>query len=350
MSRSERSNPGQLSTDLAWSLLIGGLAAASPLSGASRLIPSLVAGLIVACVVFAVRRGFADRFLPHPLASRDGTPIGFSPTLPGVLCIAMVVVICLPTIIWLWQQYTHSIWRNAHGLFLPLIIFWMARTALRRAPVEFGSDPALASPFLAAGIFLSWLEATTRLGYPGTVGLILFVPGVCLLVLGREATRRIAGPLCFLVFLLPIPGGLLDPLWMASAAATVSESVLRGIGVPVVREQTVLAVPGLTFGVSANCSGAATLQAALLLALLLGRGRSWAARLLLIASIWPITLLANVVRITMLMGGSMAWGLTWFHTFVHGLSGIATFWAVMAGVTVLATVLTRPMRLGRTVA
>jgi len=345
MSQPDRSIDRRLSTDLAWSALIGGLTVASPLTGASRLVPSLVAGLLVGFAVFAVRSGYADRWIRLPIAKRDATPTGFPPTLPGMLCVGMVTVICLPTIVWLWQQYTESIWRNAHGLFVPLIVFWMARSALRDTRVSYGSDPALASPFLAAGIVFSWLEVTTRLGYPGTIGLILFVPGLCLLVMGREATRRIAGPLGFLVFLLPIPGGLLDPLWMASTAASVSESVLRAAGVPTALEQTVLSVPGLTFGVSANCSGASTLQAALLLALILGRGRSWITKLLLVASIWPITLMANVVRITLMMGGSMVWGLTWFHTFVHGLSGIATFWAVMAGVTLLALVASRATRL-----
>ena len=324
--------------DWGWALLIGGLAAASPHTGSARLIPSLIGGALVAGIIWAVRRHRFDERLPSFLRatgeerSAGEEPLPLSIDVPSALCLLGAALVAAPALIWLWQQYTISIWRNGHGLFLPVVIFVLVRASLRSARPPFGSDPWLALPFLAIAVALSWLAANTGLGQLGAVGLMTLAPGLALLLIGREATRCIAFPLALLVFLMPLPEGLTDPLGLASATAVVFEPVIQAIGVDGMRVQTLYVMPDSIFGIAANCSGASTFYAGLLVAIVLSRNMSPAARVLLPLAVWPITVAINAIRLTLLVAGGARWGTGFIHSPFHGLSGIATFWGVLAAI------------------
>lgn len=326
-----------LSRDWVWAVLIGGLAAASPHTGSARLVPSLAGGVLVGALTFAARRGHFARWLPLRAGSSDASALRVAPRLPELVCVLAALVVCTPAVLWLWEQYTQSIWRNGHGLFLPVIVFCLARSELRGERIETGSDPWLAAPFLLVAVFSSWLGVNTHLGQIATLGIVFMVPGLCLLVLGREVTRRIALPLALLVFLIPMPEGLVDPIRLASATTMLMEPIVGVLGVRGIRVETIFAAPGVTFGVAANCSGLSIFYAASLLAIVLGwLARSWPVLLVLLASVWPITVFWNAIRVALLLVGAIRFGEGFVHTPVHGLSGIGTFWAVMISVGLLA--------------
>jgi len=314
--------------DTRWALVIGALAAASPHTSGSRLIPSLVGGVLVAIGVVFVRRRLRAR-----AAGRAPIPLQLGVPLAGWLCAAFGVLLTLPTLEWLWSEYTISIWRNGHGLFLPLIIFTMARSELRHAGIDCHPSPGWALLFLFPGVLLSWIDASARTGYVGALGLMLLVPGLCLLVLGLPATRRIAYPLSLLVFLLPIAEGWTDALALASTSSLLAERIVDLLGMDVFRHQTLFALSGSTFGVSLNCSGLSTLYSALLLVLIVGwraGAGAWRMIALLTLATWPLTVVLNSLRVAFILGGTQFWGIPWMHSPIHGISGIAVFWAVMA--------------------
>jgi exosortase len=294
----------------------------------------------VAVVTWLVAAGRVDRWLPDQLLSRaGGAPISLSMDMPRWLCLVGGLLVVAPTLVWLWQQYTISIWRNGHGLFLPLIVFWLARSELRRSRPPLGSDPVLAWPFLVVGLALSWLGTNTGLGQVGTIGLVLLAPGLSLLLIGREATRRIAFPLSLLVFLMPVPEGLIDPLHLASSSMALAEEILHMAGLAGQRIQTVFFVPGLILGVSANCSGMSTFYAGLLAAIVLSRDMHPVMRIAVPLGVWPVTVCFNATRIFLMAAIANRWGSGFLHTAFHGLLGIATFWAVIGSVGLLVLIL-----------
>jgi exosortase len=147
-----------------------------------------------------------------------------------------------------------------------------------------------------------------------------------------SATRRIAYPLGLLVFLLPIAEGWTDALALASIASLLAERFVDLLGMDVVRHQTLFALSGSVFGVSLNCSGLSTLYSALLLVMIVGwraGAGAWRMIALLALAAWPVTVVLNGLRVAFMIGGTQFWGITWVHSPIHGISGIAVFWAVM---------------------
>ena len=315
--------------DLGWSLVWGFVFGAGPHSGAARLAVSLVAGTLVAIGVFAAlryrsRRGGGAPAAEGPLVERA------SLTPPVWALLAGCVAIFLPTLVWLFGEYTPGIWRNGHGLFVPIAIGVLVAARLRehRGAQEESSPWGL--PLVALGALLAVVDAGVRSGYVGTLGLLLALPGVSLLLLGVRRTRRIAFPLALGIFLIPLPEHIPEPLALPSATAALAAPLLSALGFPVQQYLTIFVMREGVFNISTNCSGVSTLYAAVFFSLLLGaRMRSPLRRLALVLCTWPVTVLVNSLRAAFLLICADRFGIAIVGTPIHGLSGIGTFWGVM---------------------
>ena len=103
-------------------------------------------------------------------------------------------------------------------------------------------------PVLLWWLALSWLAA---------------VAGTTLLLGGPVHLRRLAFPLTFALFALPIPNRVLVPLQSALQTATTAAAAatLPAVGVPVVRSGFVLSLPNGDLGVAEACSGVRSVTA-----------------------------------------------------------------------------------------
>ena len=233
-----------------------------------------------------------------------------------------------PTIAWLWDRWTLSVWQNAHGMFIPPLAAWLAWKALKdqpHLPVQSSRwgfallMPALAVHALDAGIHTQLLSA---------IALFIALPGLALLLLGGARTRLIAFPLVLLFFAIPIPLGFTEPLQLVlrQIAASATTAVLPLFGVPVFREGTLLDTTAGTVSISDACSGFSTLYASITVAALVAyMAPTWRQRLLVLAAAAPVAIAANLLRVIALTL-MVAWGEGWLlDTFVHPLSGMLTF-------------------------
>jgi exosortase len=320
--------------DIGWSFLAGAVFAASPHSGAARLAVSAAAGVLMCAGVFGFRRWRRRRM------AWEAPPALFSVAGPAPMVWALLLgtlALFLPTLWWLYGQYTEAIWRNGHGLFVPVVMALLAGSRLRPLAGRAEESSALGAPLLALGALLALLDGGVRSGYLGALGLIVALPGLSLLLVGARRTRAIAFPLALAVFLLPLPEKLPEPLGLPSATAALAEAVLDLFGFTVVRQMTVFVMPAGLFNVTTNCSGVAAFFAAVFFATLLAaREGTWLRRLLVFASAWPVTVAVNALRAAFLFAVCDRFGLAFLHTPIHGLSGIATFWLVMGLLYVLA--------------
>ena len=147
---------------------------------------------------------------------------------------------------------------------------------------------------------------------PSGVSVLLCLLGGCLYFHGAALVRTLAFPLAYTVFMIPIPGGVLDlvgfpmQLWASGSAA----ALLRLFGLEVARSGVNMSVPGFDFQVAEACSGMSSLVA------LVGVTAVFAyiIRLPLLCK-WilfflalPIALAANVVRITTIALVGYQWG------------------------------------------
>ncbi len=147
---------------------------------------------------------------------------------------------------------------------------------------------------------------------PSSVSMLIFLTGCCLYLHGAGLVKTIAFPLAYLVFAIPVPGGVTDEvgfplqLWASGATAV----LLRGLGMEVMRNGVNLSVPGFDMQVAEACSGMSSLVALTGVAAVFAymtRLRSAQKWVLFFMAI-PIALTANIVRISTIALVGHRWG------------------------------------------
>lgn len=320
--------------DWAWAALLGALLAASPLTGSARLGPSLLLGALAGGAVLALRL----RRRRRDVAPTRRAPLLAPPSAGQWALLVAVAAFFAPTLAWLWSEYTDSIWRNAHGLFVPLFMVLLGRSALRRADGRDEESSAWGFALLVPALALVVLDTGVASHYLATFGLLLALPALSLLLLGPRRTRALAMPIGLGIFLIPSLAFLEDPLGLPRATAAGIAPLLKAFSFPVLRHQTVFQLSsGVLVGVSGNCSGLSALHAGLALAVLLAvTSRSWPRRTLVLIAPVVITLVINTLRGFAIVVVSEHYGVGFINTPIHGLSGIFTVLVVLGGVWMLA--------------
>jgi exosortase A len=189
----------------------------------------------------------------------------------------------------------------AHGFLVAPIsawLIWRARTSL----LEVAPEPSWWVLVPLAGAGAGWL-----LGELGTVNVVsqfAFVTMVVLAVptvIGISAARRIAFPLAFLFFAVPVGEFLMPQLMEWTADFTVL--ALRLTGIPVYREGQNFNIPSGHWSVVEACSGVRYLIASLVIGTLYAylTYRSMLRRLVFIGFSILVPVLANWVRAYMIV-------------------------------------------------
>ena len=149
-------------------------------------------------------------------------------------------------------------------------------------------------------------------------------------VLGGAILKRLWFPLFYLLFALPAPGWLLDfataPL--KALASTLTTNLLQLFGVPIIREGVTLYVAQYQLLVEDACAGMNAILGLTALGLFyayLQHGASWRFCAALAVFIIPIAVLANVVRIIILVLITWLAGNEAAQGYLHGAAGLVTF-------------------------
>ena len=188
----------------------------------------------------------------------------------------------------------------SHGFLVPVVAWWLF-AAQRRALGPPGRDPRGLTALALSALLLS---AGFALGSPTVLGLAV-VGAVASLVLtawGPAGLRRVAFPVGFLLFMVPLPPALLDPLilrlqlWVSSAGV----NALQALGFSVLREGNVVVLPGdQQLFVDEACSGITSVVTLLPLGAVLAHlgARDWPRRTLVMLAVVPIAMFGNWVRV-----------------------------------------------------
>lgn len=135
-------------------------------------------------------------------------------------------------------------------------------------------------------------------------GAVLWLIGGFVLAYGGKAFKEAMFPLLFLVFVIPIPTFVLDPLvdLLLIGSAYSTELIFSLTGVPVYREGFTFALPGITIEVAQQCSGIRSSIALIITSVFAGYlflQKGWN-RFILVLSFFPITVFKNALRIVTL--------------------------------------------------
>jgi exosortase len=322
--------------DLAWALLIGVVVGLSPHMPGYRLVVRIVGGS-TAALVFLGYRMIRRRRSPEA-ASTGGLPGPASwPPISLWLVLLLLCAVFAPAGVWLYGEWTESIWRNGHGVLMPFIMFFVARSILSRDTGEKDLPSSWGLLFVAGGLILAVLGTSVPLHNISVLGLVLCLPGLSLLLLGVRRTRALAPVLCLGLMLVSVPTALAARVSLAPASTAGTEAILKLLGLPVVREATTLTLPSAAWVLSDRCSGFSVLVAATGASLFLAfYSRSWVRRSVLVLSPWFLVVACNSLRTAALAAFSEFTGIGLHGAHLHGASGIGTFWVVMGTLFALA--------------
>lgn len=233
--------------------------------------------------------------------------------------VAGLLVLYLPTYADLYQAYWRTE-RGAHGPMILLISAWLAWR--ERRALSGGSDermPRLGWTLVAFGLGCYVLGRSQAFFQLEAGSQLPLLAGLVLALHGRRAFRRLWFPIAFLVFLVPLPGSLLDaillPLKQLVSAAC--EEVLYRAGYPIARTGVVLQIGAYQLLIADACSGLNSMVALSGIGLLFVYLAAPASRLhaaILLASVLPIAFVANVARVLVLLL------VTYYHGDAAGLA------------------------------
>ena len=244
------------------------------------------------------------------------------------LVAALLVLLYLPTVSWLWDRWTLSVWHNAHGFLILLVIIFLVSKELRRLKGLPVSSSAWGFLILVPALVLHALDAGMHTQFLSALALVLALPGLALLFLGVQRTRAIIFPLVFMVFTLPIPLALTDHLHLIlRKIATLSTAyVIPKLGIPLYVEGTTLYIPNGVLQVADACSGFSTLYAAVAVACLVAYTCPDPRRsvMALLAAV-PLAIGANIIRVILLVLLVHWQGVGILGTSWHTTSGLFTF-------------------------
>lgn len=251
------------------------------------------------------------------------------------LMFAGLAVMFLPT---LWDLIVKTgLWlddEHAHGPLILSISIWLLWKRWRDAPELSSLEPAPAPAWVC-------LLVAAVLYIPGrALDIIYFeagafiwaMAGIVLMAGGYKLLNAVKFPLFFMIFMVPLPNSLVGPLteWLKMAVSTVTVDTLGWAGLPVAQSGVLISIGQYQLLVADACSGMRTLfmlEALGILYLNLVHYKSMLRNIMLPILIIPISFVANVIRVIVLVLITYYFGDEAGQGFMHGFAGIVLFLA-----------------------
>ncbi len=257
-----------------------------------------------------------------------GWPGVFGPWLP---IIAGLAVLYLPS---LYDLFT-GIWTSdeqAHGPIVLSISCWLMYRKwpdMMRAS-EGGRTSAAGWPLFIFGLLLYVIGRSQDILIFEIGSVIWLLAAFALLMRGTAALKAMWFPLFFMMFMVPLPGPVVDAVTMPMkmAVSFVAEQVLFTVGYPIARSGVILQVGQYKLLVADACAGLHTLftlEALGLLYLNLVQRDSLVRNVALAILIVPISFTANVIRVMTLTLVTYHFGDAAGQGFLHGFAGMVLF-------------------------
>lgn len=258
----------------------------------------------------------------------------------GVLLLLVPTYVDLNRVVWASDD-------QGHGPIIVAVAAWLL-WRLRGRLDELPANP----DNIWGGVLLVLALATYVLGRSQTIvqleagSHILILAAVLLLWRGRAGLRTAWFPLFFLIFMIPLPGVFVQMLTvpLKSAVSYVAESLLHAVNYPVARAGVVLQVGQYQLLVADACAGLNSMFTLESLGLLYMNLVSHASRwrnVLLAILIVPISFVANVVRVVILILVTYHFGDEAGQGFVHGFAGMVLFLVALVLIIAVDSILGR---------
>jgi exosortase len=152
------------------------------------------------------------------------------------------------------DAYTHIL------LIIPVsaALIYLERKSLspRMAPNSWGASLLVISILIFGLEKWGLVERPDQGLFVSMFGLAIWWIGVVLLCFGTAVFRKLMFPLCFLLWLAPIPAFALDKIvnLLQQGSASFTHMLFSAVGIPVNQNGVMLSIPGLNIEVAKECS------------------------------------------------------------------------------------------------
>jgi exosortase B len=232
-----------------------------------------------------------------------------------------------------------AIWQseeNGHG---PIVLgvlawlFWTRRDDI--AAVEARPTPVLGWSLFAAGLLVYVFGRVFGIASVEFASHLFIVPAVMLLLKGPVAIRVAWFAVLYLVFLIPLPGTLIDALTgvLKHWISVIVETLLHAAGYPIARSGVVMTIGQYELLVADACSGLHSMFSLTALGTLYMYLMGRASRLhnaLMLLAILPIAFGANIIRVIILVLITYHLGDEAGQGFLHGAAGMVLLLLALA--------------------
>jgi exosortase B len=248
-----------------------------------------------------------------------------------------LAVLYLPT----YYDLANGLWNReeqAHGpivLVVAAYLAWVKRAVLLAPTGVMGNSVDLTRPklgwsVLVFGLLLYALGRSQEILLLEVGSQVPVLLGTLLITLGMRPVRALWFALFFLLFMVPLPGFIVDTATgpLKQHVSEIAESILYAVGYPIARSGVTLSIGPYQLLVADACSGLHSmfsLSAMGLLYLNLMQHKSWLRNGILIAVILPIAFIANIARVIILILVTYHLGDEAGRGYLHGFSGILLF-------------------------
>lgn len=271
--------------------------------------------------------------VPQSLPQADSVPVRYP---VGALCVLLIGLLALyvPSFERLYVQ-VWSTDEQGHGpliLGASLWLLWDKRKALFELPARPALVPGLVCLFVSAVLYaIGHSQGVLELE---AMSFIFSMVASMLLLVGTAGLRMAWFPFLFLLFMVPLPGTLVQmiTLPLKQAVSVVAENLLYWTGYPIGRTGVTLTIGPYQLLVADACSGLNSLftleSLGLLYMNIMNYKSGWRNGILAVCII-PISFIANVTRVITLVLVTFYMGDEVGQSFVHEFAGVLLFSVAM---------------------
>jgi len=247
----------------------------------------------------------------------------------------------------------NGIWQTdeqAHGALILAVmvwLFWGQRGPIAAVPAQ--PRPLAGWLVFAFGLFLYVVGEVFQISILEFGSQPFVVAGILLLLKGTGAVRVAWFPLFYFIFMIPLPGIIVDAVTgpLKSWISAIVVEILYWVGYPISRSGVVLTVGQYQMLVADACSGLHSMYSLSALGTLFMYIMARTSRLhnaIMVASILPIAFTANIVRVMVLVLITYHLGDEAGQGFLHGTAGIVLMLVALACFFALDALLARILR------
>lgn len=244
----------------------------------------------------------------------------------------------------------NGIWQTdeqAHGALILVVLvwlFWGVHRPIAAASTE--PAPAWGWPLFALGLFVYFVGRVFGISILEFGSQPFVVAGILLLIKGRSALRTAWFPVLYFVFMIPLPGILVDALTgpLKQWISVIVVELLYHVGYPISRTGVIITIGQYQMLVAVACSGVGSmfsLSAAGMLFMYVRGRKSLLHNAIMLASILPIAFVANIVRVAVLVLITYHFGDEAGQGFLHGAAGMVLMLVALASLFALDRLLVR---------